>query len=199
LDSNSLFQAFAFLKNSVENARQIFIFTHNFDFLKLLLNWRKHVSNGKTTGFYMIKNFYNEQSQRCAYIDNMDKELWGYESEYHYLFKILKEFKSDDTIGQAYPIPNIARKVLDTFLTFRVPCGGTIYKKIEKIKETTDFDKNKLVAIYKFVNDQSHITGSGFNPSLVPETQKNVVYLLEMIEEIFPEHYKILEESIVNS
>ena len=133
---------------------------------------------------------------RHAYLDKMDKELSEYESEYHYLFKILKEFKSDETIAQAYPIPNIARKVLDTFLLFRVPCGGGMYTKLEKIRETTSFDENKLTAIYKFVNDQSHITGSGFNPSLVPETQKNVRYLLEMIKEVFPEHYQILEEAV---
>ncbi len=197
LDSNSLFQAFAFLKNSVKEAKQIFVFTHNFEFLKLLLNWRKNVEHGKTTSYFMIKNYYNDiLKRRCAYLDKMDKELRDYESEYHYLFKILKEFKSDGTIAQSYPIPNIARKVLDTFLLFRVPSGCTIYKKLERIKEDTNFNENKLTAIYKFVNDQSHITGSGFNPSLVPETQKNVAYLLDMIKTASPQHYKILEKSI---
>lgn len=195
LDSNSLFQAFAFLKNAVKDAEQIFILTHNFDFLKLLLNWIKHVNHGKNNSYYMLKNCYINNI-RCAYLDKMDKELCEYESEYHYLFKILKDFESDGSIGQAYPIPNIARKVLDTFLLFRVPCGGSTYSKLEKMKETTSFDENKLTAIYKFTNDQSHITGSGFDPSLVPETQKNVKYILEMIEAIFPEHYKILQESI---
>lgn len=195
LDSNSLFQAFAFLKNAVKDAQQIFIFTHNFEFLKLLLNWIRNIKHGRSSSYYMIKNCH-KNGMRCAYLDKMDKELCEYESEYHYLFKILKEFKSDETIAQAYPIPNIARKVLDTFLLFRVPCGGGMYVKLEKIKETTSFDENKLTAIYKFVNDQSHITGSGFNPSLVPETQKNVKYLLEMIKEVFPEHYQILEEAV---
>lgn len=195
LDSNSLFQAFAFLKNAVRSAEQIFILTHNFDFLKLLLNWTKNIDHGRNSNYYMIKNCY-VNNIRCAYLDKMDKELCEYESEYHYLFKILNEFKSDGTIAQAYPIPNIARKVLDTFLLFRVPSGSGNYNKLEKIRNTTKFDANKLTAIYKFTNDQSHITGSGFNPALVPETQKNVKYLLDMIEEVFPEHYKILRESI---
>lgn len=197
LDSNSLFQAFAFLKNAVEDAEQFFIFTHNFDFLKLLLNWIKSIGR-KSGSYYMIKNYY-ENDCRCAFLDKMDKELCDYESEYHYLFKILNEFQSDGTIAQAYPIPNIARKVLETFLLFRMPCGGGTYRKLEKIKKTTNFDNNKITAIYKFTNDQSHITGSGFDPALVPETQKNVRYLLEMIETIFPEHYKILKESIATT
>lgn len=195
LDSNSIFQAFAFLKNAVRNAGQIFILTHNFDFLKLLLNWTKNINHGKKSNYYMIKNCY-VNNIRCAYLDKMDKVLCEYESEYHYLFKILNEFKSDGTIAQAYPIPNIARKVLDTFLLFRVPSGKGNYHKLEKIKDTTHFDANKLTAIYKFTNDLSHITGSGFDPALVPETQKNVKYLLDMIEDVFPEHYKILQESI---
>jgi wobble nucleotide-excising tRNase len=143
----------------------------------------------------MIKNRYDD-NHRCAYIDIMDKELREYESEYHYLYKLLKLFESDGTIAQSYPIPNIARKVLETFLMFRVPNSDSIYDKLETIRTTTTFDPVKLTAIYKFTNDQSHITGSGFDPALVPETQKNVQYILNMVAEIFPEHAKILEDSI---
>jgi len=192
LDSNSLFQAFAFLKNSVKEAHQIFVFTHNFDFLRLLLNWLKSVKNtvGRKT-YLMIKNKF-PAGNREAYIAEIDKVLKDNESEYHYLFKILYEFKDDGTIASVYHIPNIARKVLDTFLMFRVPNNLRAYQKLE----TLAFDEDKKTAIYKFVNDQSHITGRGFDPALVPETQKNVQYLLEMIKAVFPEHFNILEESV---
>ncbi len=53
--------------------------------------------------------------------------------------------------------------------------------------------KIKKTAIYKFTNNQSHKTGAGFDPSLVAECQKNVKYLLEMIEKTFPKHYEILD------
>lgn len=187
LDSNSLFQAFAFLKNGVKDAKQVFILTHNFNFLKLILDWLN-----RTTGhqYYMIKNQYATTSGRTAFISELDKELKDHESEYHYLFKVLYTFKSDGSIASVYHMPNIARKVLDTFLMFRVPSGENAYQKMEKLT----FDENKKTAIYKFTNDQSHITGDGFDPSLVPEAQKNVQYLLEMMKEVFPEHYQILEE-----
>ena len=54
----------------------------------------------------------------------------------------------------------------------------------------------KKTAIYKFTNSQSHMTGGGFDPSLVPECQKNVKYLLEMMEEVFPKHFKVLQEAV---
>ena len=90
-------------------------------------------------------------------------------------------------------MPNIARKVLEYFLLLMVPDNRILYRKLEAI----DFDENKKTAIYKFTNDQSHITGKGFDPSLVSETQKNVSYLLEMIENVFPAHYEVLKESIL--
>jgi wobble nucleotide-excising tRNase len=191
-DSNSLYQAFSFLKNAVKDAGQVFIFTHSFDFLKLLINWRKHAGGG---GYYMIKNRCPDDV-RCAYIDIMDDELYSYESEYHYLFKLLKQMRDEqnDSIAKAYPVPNIARKVWDTFLMFRVPNSNSTYKKMDELK-ASGYDEQKLDAIYKFTNDQSHITGAGFNPALVPETKKVVKELFEMMEEIAPEHYKILDQA----
>ncbi len=194
LDANAMFQAFAFLKNSVKDAKQIFIFTHNFDFLKLTLNWLKsHNSIKKQSKFFMIKNRINDDARR-AYLDLLDSALEKYESEYHYLFQILYEFRSDSSIERSYNIPNIARKVLESFLMFRVPKQETMFNRLQVLNDV--FDPIKITAIYKFVNDQSHMTGSGFSPSLIPETQKTVVYILDLIKTTFPEHFKILEESM---
>lgn len=194
LDSNSLFQAFSFLKNSVKDAKQVFIFTHNFNFLKLLLNWLNYSGNHKYRRYYMIKNKLSNTGDRMAYIAKLDNELEKHESEYNYLFKILYEFDKNrdinDNIASVYHIPNIARKLMETFLMFRVPNEKSFFEKMEEL----NFDGNKKNAIYKFINNSSHITGDGFDPSLVPESHKNVRYLLEMIETTFPEHYKILKE-----
>lgn len=189
LDSNSIFQAFSFLKNSVKNAQQIFILTHNFDFLKLLLNWLGHYSIKKDSSFYMINN-KDTSTGREAFIDKLDEDLEKYETEYNYLFNKLINFESNGTIESVYNIPNITRKVLDTFLMFRVPNNDSLYDKLEYLKAF--FDENKITAIYKFANNESHITGKGFDPCLVPETQKIVKYILEFIKTTFPDHYKIL-------
>lgn len=198
LDSNSLYQAFSFLKNTVKDCGQVFILTHNFDFLKLLINWRKgadRATNRKDTSFYMITNEF-ENDVRKARIKDLDKLLLKYESEYHYLFKLLKEMRDnqDGTLIRAYPVPNVARKVWDTFLMFRVPDGNGTYLKMEYLK-SKHYDAQILDAIHKFTNDQSHITGAGFDPALVPETQKVVGELLTMIETLDPEHFRIINEA----
>lgn len=193
LDSSSLYQAFAFLKNAVKDAHQVFLFTHNYDFLKLLLNWLNYRPLRPKRSLYMLRSHYVD-SQRAIEIVELDKLLQDHESEYHYLVKRIYKFRGDGSIESVYDIPNLARKVLDTFLMFRVPNNQSQYEKLNGL----DFDENKKTAIYKFTNDQSHMTGKGFDPSLVEETQKNVKHLLEMMEAVFPEHFRILVNTINN-
>ena len=132
--------------------------------------------------------------KKLIYFTKCPHCLKKFESEYHYLFKKLYDFNSDGEIESVYHVPNIARKVLETFLMFRVPNSLNKHRKLELLK--TYFNENKLTSINKFTNNNSHITGKGFDPSLVPECEKNVKYLMELIETTFPDHYKILVETI---
>jgi wobble nucleotide-excising tRNase len=189
LDSSAIYQAFAYLKNAVKDAKQVFLLTHNFEFLKLLLNWLDN-TGGKNNRAYFMLICAETQDTRNARIAPLDQLLVEHPTEYHYLFKLLHSFKSDGTILSCYHIPNVARKVLETFLEFHVPSNESLYKKLE----ATAFDENKKTAIYKFANDLSHRTGKGFDPALVAETQKNAAYLLEMIKAVTPLHYQGLEK-----
>ena len=195
LDSNSLFQAFSFLKNAVRDSYQVFILTHNFDFLQLIINWFQNMPNSQgRKSYYMIKNLRNDE-KRIATLAVLDKLLKNYNTEYQYLFKILYRFTPDGTLDSVYHLPNIARKVLENFLMIMYPDNNTPYKKLEQI----NFDENKKTAIYKFTNDQSHITGKGFNPALVSESQNVIAFLLDMMHTVFPDHYKALEDAVINS
>ncbi len=46
---------------------------------------------------------------------------------------------------------------------FRVPSSDNPFQKLK----TLTFDETKKTAIYKFTNDQSHITWKWFDPSLI--------------------------------
>lgn len=190
LDSSSVYQAFSFLKNSVKDARQIFLLTHNFEFLKLLLDWISRIKKADKT-CWMLHCTSSDGTQRETDIKPLDKILLENKNEYTYLFKILKEFESDGTVAKAYPIPNIARKILETFLE-QHSTGGSFYKKLENLK----YDETKKGALYRYTNDLSHPTLSGLDPALVGETQTNVKHLLEMIDTVAPVHYKALTDTI---
>lgn len=190
LDSSSVYQAFSFLKNAVKDARQIFLLTHNFEFLKLLLDWISRVKKTDKT-CWMLHCTNTGATQREAELKPLDKILLENKNEFAYLFKILTEFESDGTVSNAYPIPNIARKVLETFLE-QHSTGNSFYKKLENL----DHDETKKSALYKYTNDLSHPTLSGLDPALVGETQTNVKHLLEMIEAVAPVHYKALTDTV---
>ena len=194
LDSNSMYQAFSFLKNAVKDCHQVFIFTHNFDFLRQLLNWRSRVQ--KHTGYYMLKNAICK-GKREALICSLDETLQKYETEYLFLFKTLREQAQgkDETILATYPVPNMARKLWDSFIMFRVPIGGSTYARMNTLKEE-GFDSQKIDAIYKFTNDQSHITGGGFDPALIPESEKALAAIFDIMKQAAPKHYELLERSL---
>lgn len=187
LDSAAIYQAFACLKNAVKDAKQVFLLTHNFEFLKLLLDWLKKTR--KSARYYMVI-CAEAANDRIAKIAPLDQMLIDHPTEYHFLFKTLYTFKSDGQIATCYHIPNVARKLLETFLEFHSPSTATMYEQLEAIK----FDENKKTAIFKFTNDQSHRTGKSFDPAIVAESQKNVKYLLEMIKDVAPSHYLGLEK-----
>lgn len=190
LDSAAIYQAFSFLKNDTQNAKQLFILTHNHEFLRLVINWFQNLPSAqKKQCSYSMVLCSETANGRAARIAPLDQLLIDHATEYHYLFKVLYTFQSDGSILSCYHVPNIARKVLETFLDFHLPSNKSLYRKLEE----TGFDPHKKTAIYKFANDLSHRTGKGFDPSLVAETQKNTSYLLEMIEAVAPLHYKGLE------
>lgn len=183
LDSSSVYQAFALLKNAVKGAKQVFLLTHNFGFLRLVLDWLKNDHKSKKQ-YYMLVCHTSDAGRRSKLV-TLDKALIEHPTEYHFLFKTLYTFNGDGTIAQCYHIPNVARKVLETFLDFYVPGNQNLFRKLEAVS----FDATKKTAIYKFTNDNSHFTGQGFEPGLIQESQKNVAYLLEMIEALAPQHF----------
>lgn len=202
LDSNAIFQAFSFIKESIKNAGQIFILTHHFDFFRQVKNWFSHCK--KKRQYFMIV-CSTEQSQRKSSIIKIDKLLIEYESEYHFLFSILYKIakEQDEDLEKIYPIPNIARKFLESFLAFRVPIikknskEPQIYQRLKKIK---NIDLKKKERIRRFVETHSHPRyESGiqdFDMTILGETSEIVQDLIELIKIEDPKHYNFLVESI---
>ncbi|QYY34808.1 AAA family ATPase [Ruficoccus sp. ZRK36] len=192
LDASSTYQAFAFLKEAVKDSKQVFLLTHNFDFLKLLLNWIKHHPYAKKNReYFMLKAKATTGDARKSWIESMDKALTENGSEYVFLFKQVRDYTCDGTIENAYPMPNIIRKLLEQFLEFMCPTAEKNHQKLQSIQ----FDPIKKTALNKYANDFSHPTGKGLDPSLVDETRNNAQHLIEMIQTVAPTHYKNLNRN----
>jgi wobble nucleotide-excising tRNase len=206
LDANSLYSAFGFLKEQTKGAGQLFILTHNFTFFRQVRNWfyklpgqnKKDIS-AQPARFYMLtaKTYNNE---RCAWIEPLDGLLYRFESEYHYLFKrVYDEALRTHAVSMEanYGIPNIARRVLETFLAFRLPGNsGELHQQLEQIR----FDVAKKTRILRFLHTHSHygqIAEPEHDLSVLTETQAILQDLLALIREVDPEHYAGMEALMV--
>lgn len=209
LDIEGIFRVCTLMDTKLKKAKQIIILTHNFDFFNQLKKWfmndpdinNKPKEEENQGAFLMVKTHYDSVSkQRVAYIDEIDPLLKDYESEYHYLFKKLLDFDKDTvetqgTIEAVYPYPNVARKVMECFLSFRIPTRGNLYtrmlamQKINKAISATDIKE-----VYNFINSNSHLdTKTGliqFDPALGANGKKYVDQALKLIKDCDEQHYK---------
>lgn len=197
LDSNSLYNAFQFLKNRTKNSAQLIILTHNYSFFKEVKNWFIRVDHWKKREedkkcfFYMLHNSLSN-GKRISYLKCLDKLLRDYDSEYHYLFsQVYKNSKSEvESLENNYVFPNVSRRLLESFLAFRVPSQKELFARLKEIQ----FDDVRKDRIYRFVNDNSHsghISGNVERDlSFLAETQQVSKDIMDLIQDIDGPHYE---------
>jgi len=199
LDANSLFCAFGYMQERTKDAGQFFILTHNFAFFRQVKNWFNHLKHqGKKditqrpARFYMIEAGFSS-GKRNAALKQLDPLLHQFESEYHYLFK--KVHDEANSVGaqrgleEFYGMPNIARRLLESFLAFRYPAeSGELKQQLDLVA----FDTAKKARILRFLHTYSHdgkIAEPEHDLSILAETPDVLKDLIEMIKTEDPKHY----------
>ncbi|MCG6539208.1 AAA family ATPase [Pseudomonas sp. KSR10] len=210
LDSNHIFFIYSLINAEVvtpeqyldgqelkirERYSQLFISTHNLDFLKYLK--RLPGANNKKVSQYFLINRQGESSE----IRLMPGYLKEYVTEFNYLFSQIQLCASikhvDDTnYTSFYNFGNNARKFFEIYLYYKYPNFGTTDEKLEKF-----FGANNLPIILtnRINNEYSHLAGvfeRGATPTEVPEMQKAAIAILERIKLKDPDQYEALMESV---
>jgi len=197
LDSNALFHAFGFMKEDTKMAGQLFVFTHNFSFFRQVKNWFQHVNKRKKklkkeAAFFQIL-CRNVEGCRCSELRTLDPLLLKHESEYHYLFSMVytaanASAESTD-LAQFYHLPNVARRLLESFLAFRLPSKSEdFYQQMDAVP----FDLSKKTRILRFLHTHSHyeqVDMPEHDISILAETPKILSDVLEMIKVEDERHY----------
>ena len=205
LDENSIYLAFGFIKQHTQNAAQLFLLTHNFTFFRLVRNWFHYLPgqrNGRTdrqpARFYML-DLVRDSEPRSTTILPLDNLLKQYESEYHYLFaRVYRErsVSSRSTLEHLYDLPNIARRLLESFLAFRRPqVSRDLWTKLKD----SDFDQSRKTRIIRFVNTHSHIDGicePEHDLFLLGEARPVLDDILEFMEFEDPSHYRAMVDVV---
>jgi len=202
LDSNSLYFAFAFLKEMLRDVHQLFILTHTFDFLRQVKNWFNHIDGTKKEEKrickYYMTDCYWESGQRKSKIKPLDKLLIEYQSEYHYLLKLLIDLTNDTEpdLVQVYNYPNITRKFLEIFLSFKYPHKQSLYKKMQELVKQNVIDEHTQIGISRFINELSHEfnenSAETFNMSHLFSANVVAERVVKIVKDMEPEQYKML-------
>lgn len=201
-DSNHLFHAYSFLRQNCEDALQLFVLTHNFNFYKLVRDWfeksninRKRKEKPLCSFFYVIES--DSKSPRSSQIRNADPTLINYQSEYHYLFSQLYRFKEATTLSrdEAYLTANTARKLLEAFFAFKYPKYRSDLSALFRVAQkgcvlTTQDVQEK---IYRFINKYSHSAVIEINDdaaeNLQGEGQAVIGAIFVWVKEVDETHY----------
>lgn len=202
LDSNAIYSAFGFMKRRLCDAGQLFVLTHNYTFLRQVRNWFGHLNRGKTrlglpARFYMLRASY-VGGQRSSAIEAMDLFLRKYESEYHYLFKRIVEASAlpgGGPLETYYELPNLARRLLEAFLVFKIPDEDTLHARLEAV----DFDGPKKTRILRFLDTHSHneqIAEGHDDASALSEAPDVLKDLLELIEKCDSGHFGRMRQAL---
>ena len=204
LDANALYLAFGYIRQRTQDAGQLFLLTHNFTFFRQVRSWFHHLPGQRKKDvyqrparFYMLERVASADRRRTA-IRPLDPLLERYESEYHYLFAyVYREVKATHIeLEEAYVLPNIARRLLETFLAFRRPqIAGELWQKLKDI----EFDEAKKARILRFAHTHSHgdtIGVAEHDPSVLGETRSVLTDVMQFMESQDAEHFKAMVELV---
>ena len=149
----------------------------------------------------MIKNFYEDKKRR-AKLNPLDNLLNKYDSEYQYLFKLLYTSKDRESLEEIYPLPNVARKFMEVFLSFKFPEETHLDELFSRAKKVTGFDSGKIEKIKRFINAHSHAgidKVNGWDINQWSECKKVIQDILNLVEKLDEKHYKGLCKIFQNS
>lgn len=170
------------------NFEQLFISTHNLDFLKYLNRLKSYQpQNNKMVG---AKKQYLliEREGSLSKILKMPNFIKKNSTEFSYLFSTIykcSNFESvtDDNFDMLYGFGNTARKFLELLLYFKYPDDSE--EQLPKLKRFFDTDDIPPILMDRLFNENSHVVSPerAFKVDVDPETIPVAKKLIEKLRE----------------
>ncbi|MCK9299792.1 MAG: AAA family ATPase [Bacteroidales bacterium] len=195
LDSNHIFFVYSLINAEIiakQKFEQIFISTHNLDFLKYL----KRLKSTEKKSYFLIT-----REGETSKIKLMPKYLKDYVTEFNFLFHQIYMCATVDTDDENqhtlfYNFANNTRKFLEAFLFYKYP------NAIDNEDKLTRFfgGNNQASGMTDRINNEfSHLEGlfeRSMIPIDIPEMKKTATFILDRIKEKDYEQYEALLLSI---
>ncbi|EHE9923288.1 AAA family ATPase, partial [Escherichia coli] len=212
LDGNHIFFMFSLIESLIAKPiknldgtnsyryKQLFISTHNLDFLKYL----KKISLPNERNHGGCQHLIVERNGGASQISLMPSYLRDYITEFNYLFhqiyKCRNQVGANESHEPYYGFGNNLRKFLEAFLFFKFPHHDDKNDAFERIKKFFGEEDSTAIALVNRLNNEfSHlesIPDRGFKPVEIPEISKVANYVLDKIYASDPHQYNSLLKSI---
>ena len=161
LDGNHIFFVYSLIRTAIVKSKkftQLFISTHNLEFLKYLRRISHDYKGKKPNKIKIREYFLIERSNNSSKLCLMPKYLKDHVTEFNYLFHQIYKCATIESISgrnhyDCYNFGNNARKFLEIYLYYKYPNIGKTYETLQLF-----FDKNIISAslIDRIINDYSH-------------------------------------------
>lgn len=202
LDSDHIFFAFSLIQgmiaaptvdasgNKIDRYKQLFISTHNLDFLKFLKRLNKP-QDGKKRQFIFVR----KESGNA--IELMPFYLRQYITEFHYLFDQICSCTQPNNITKNhhcfFSFGNNLRRFLEVYLFFKYPfCEESQRDYNTRLERFFNEDPATEPMVHRLTNELSH-EGEAFERSLKPidhtEISKMAKYILGKVKKQDPDQY----------
>ena len=214
LDSNHIFFVFSLIESVLAKPeknpdgsnrykyKQLFISTHNLDFLKYL----KRLSTPPEKNHGGAEFFLVEKEELSSNLRLMPKYLKDYQTEFLYLFHQIYKCKdaqaSDDNHQMFYNLGNNLRKFLEAYLFYKYPYTDDNNDKLQRLRKFFGDDVVATALTNRINNELSHledIFDRSMKPIDIPELPKVVNFVLDTIRNKDGEQYDSLLKSIGES
>jgi wobble nucleotide-excising tRNase len=208
LDSNHIFFMFSLIESIIAKPKkycQLFISTHNLDFLKYLkqLTFPKYKPAENAKEKRDVKHFLIERKSKSKIILKLAPDyLKNYITEFNYLFSQIYNCSESEnqkiSEDYQYNFGNNMRKFLEAYLFYKYPSDKLSFD--ERIRKFFNDDVSYNL-VRRVVNEYSHLEGS-FDRALVPidiEAIKQVSQaVMNKIKTQDEEQYNALIDSVKN-
>lgn len=207
LDSNHIFFMFSLIESVIakpEKYNQLFISTHNLDFLKYLKRLTiprvKIQPNNKLKE--SIKHFFIERTGKTnTTLRLAPNYLKNYVTEFNYLFSEIYKCSMADEIeiehSHSYNFGNNMRKFLESYLFYKYPTHHLTHnQRLDKFFKGESITMN---LINRVINEYSHLEEHferGLEPVDIDAISKISKIVMSKIEVTDPEQYEALVGSI---
>ncbi|MGM9515467.1 AAA family ATPase [Roseateles sp. DB2] len=222
LDGNHIFFMFSLIESLITKPvkkpdgsnsyryKQLFISTHNLDFLKYLkrlsipMKKLPAAEGAKARSVADHEHFMIERNGASSNIMLMPSYLKDYITEFHYLFHQIYKCKDQAAAAENHEpffgFGNNLRKFLEAFLFFKFPYHDDKNDSFERIKKFFGEEEDTAIALVNRLNNEfSHLEAvpdRGFKPVEIPEIAKVANYVLDKIYASDKVQYNSLLKSI---